>query len=266
MSFKRYGVHEIAIVIMAVQQPFGQKKLPTSIRRKKFQDIKKPKSLGEFLLTTLLGGLLVLLPITIFIFLVQFVFRIIAKVIKPITLIFSSVEMATFIADILAFVIVVAFCFAVGLLFRTRSGNTIIRYFNTQYLSKLPFYSTIQEIVQQLFGKKESSFSQVVLVDVFDTLMTGFVTDEHPNDIYTVFVPTAPNPTNGFVFHVKKEKLIFTTVKPEDAMRTVIGVGTGSSVLFAKETEMEAQLEANQKNITITTNPAENEVELKIKE
>ncbi|MEL6944524.1 MAG: DUF502 domain-containing protein [Bacteroidota bacterium] len=201
--------------------------------------MKRPKNFREFLTTTMIGGFLVLLPITIFIFLVQFVFRIVARVIEPIAGFFSNVQMVTFVADLLAFVIVVAFCFAVGLLVRTRSGSAIIKYFNTFYLSKLPFYNTIQEIVDQLFGKKENSFSQVVLVNVFDTLMTGFVTDEHPNGIYTVFVPTAPNPTNGFVFHVKREKLVFTDVKPEDAMRTVIGVGTGSTVFFQEEAEDE---------------------------
>jgi len=253
---------------MSTKQTIARKRLPAPTKRNnQFKNMKRPRSFKEFLTTTMIGGFLVLLPITIFIFLVQFVFRIVARVIEPIAQFFSNVQMATFFADLLAFVIVVAFCFGVGLLVRTNFGNTIIKHFNTQYLSKLPFYSTIQEIVQQLFGKKESSFSQVVLVDVFDTLMTGFVTDEQPNGIYTVFVPTAPNPTNGFVFHVKKEKLIFTDVKPEDAMRTVIGVGTGSAVLFQEKEKMKAKLEdANDQNMTITTNPAENEVKLKIEE
>ncbi|MEM9888156.1 MAG: DUF502 domain-containing protein [Bacteroidota bacterium] len=192
------------------------------------------KKLITFLTTTLLGGVLVLLPITLFILLVQFVLRIATRVIEPIAAIFSNASLAPLIAYLLAFAIVVAFCFVVGLFVRTRSGNAVVRYFNRYYLSKLPFYNTIQETVRQFFGKKGSSFSQVVLVDVFDTLMTGFVTAEHENGIYTVFVPTAPNPTNGFIFHVKKEKLIFTDTKPEDAMRTVIGVGTGSGILFRK--------------------------------
>ncbi|MEM8528471.1 MAG: DUF2208 family protein [Bacteroidota bacterium] len=252
---------------MSTKQKITRKQLPTSTKKNQFKDMKRPKNFKEFLTTTMIGGFLVLLPITIFIFLVQFVFRIVARVIEPIARVFYSVEMADFLANLLGFIIVVAFCFIVGLLVRTRSGKTIVRYFNTFYLSKLPFYNTIQEIVQQLFGKKENSFSQVVLVDVFDTLMTGFVTDEHPNGIYTVFVPTAPNPTNGFVFHVKKEKLIFTEVKPEDAMRTVIGVGTGSAVMFKQKEKMEEKLDnSKEKNITITTNPEENEVQLKIKE
>ncbi|MEN0045540.1 MAG: DUF502 domain-containing protein [Bacteroidota bacterium] len=250
---------------MAKQKIARRPLLAPTQKKKQFKNMKRPRSFREFLMTTFIGGFLVLLPITIFIFLVQFVFRIVARVIEPIAKFFSNVQMATFFADLLAFIIVVAFCFVVGLLVRTNFGNTIIKHFNTQYLSKLPFYNTIQEIVQQLFGKKENSFSQVVLVNVFDTLMTGFVTDEHPNGIYTVFVPTAPNPTNGFVFHVKKEKLIFTDVKPEDAMRTVIGVGTGSAVLFTEKEKMEEKMESSsESNITITSSPEGNEVKLEV--
>ena len=78
-------------------------------------------------------------------------------------------------------------------------------------------------------------FSQVVLVKVFnsETLMTGFITEEMDDELFTVFVPTGPNPTNGFIFHVKRNQLVFVDTKPEDAMRTVIGVGTGSHILFS---------------------------------
>lgn len=194
---------------------------------------KVPRSFQKFFTTTLLGGILVLLPIVLFLFVIGFVFRMVVGLIRPITLIFSSADMAPFIANVLGLIIVVLFCFLVGLFIRTRSGRELFIYFDKNYLAQLPFYSTIQQTVQQVFGKKESSFSQVVLIEVFGGLMTGFVTQEHANGLYTVFVPTAPNPTNGFVFHVKKEKIVFTEVKPEDAIRTVIGVGTGSQILFS---------------------------------
>ncbi len=89
--------------------------------------------------------------------------------------------------------------------------------------------------MRQFFGAKKTPFSQVVLVDVFDngSLMTGFITDDEiKEDFFTVFVPTGPNPTNGFIFHVKKDKVKYLDTRPEDAMRTIIGMGTGSRILF----------------------------------
>jgi uncharacterized membrane protein len=73
--------------------------------------------------------------------------------------------------------------------------------------------------------------------------MTGFVTEEVGNDLYTVFVPTAPNPTNGFVFHIPASRLQFVEVKTESAMRTVVGMGTGSSCLFVTEDENKKEIE-----------------------
>ncbi len=63
--------------------------------------------------------------------------------------------------------------------------------------------------------------------------MTGFVAEQLSPNMYSIFVPTGPNPTNGFIFHVPEEKIQFVDAKPEDAMRTIIGVGTGSSILFS---------------------------------
>jgi uncharacterized membrane protein len=48
--------------------------------------------------------------------------------------------------------------------------------------------------------------------------MTGFVTDQVGTDIYTIFIPTAPNPTNGNIYHVPKESLTFLSVDTQVAM------------------------------------------------
>ena len=58
--------------------------------------------------------------------------------------------------------------------------------------------------------------------------MTGFITDQINDTLYTIFVPTAPNPTNGNIYHVPKELITFLDVSTQDAMRTVMGMGTGT--------------------------------------
>ena len=116
---------------------------------------------------------------------------------------------------------------------QTRFGNQLVSYLENRLLTRLPFYTLIRDTVQQLFGNKETPFKRVVLVNVFnsDTLMTGFITAEM-EDYLTVFVPTGPNPTNGFIFHVRQDQVQSVDIKPEEAMRTIIGVGTGSGILF----------------------------------
>jgi uncharacterized membrane protein len=65
--------------------------------------------------------------------------------------------------------------------------------------------------------------------------MIGFISAEtnEGGGMYSVFVPTGPNPTNGFIFLMEKEQVTFLDIKSEEAMRMIIGVGTGSEKLLA---------------------------------
>jgi uncharacterized membrane protein len=191
----------------------------------------------HFFVTTLIGGAVVLLPLVIFIFLIRLVVQFVDGILQPLSRIIGpNSDLPEIILDIIALTVVIAFCFAVGLLIRTRMGRSLMRYIEVEWLDKLPAYRTIRDIVQQFTGAKQTPFKTVVTVDVFNTgtRMTGFITDQPEKGLYTVFVPTAPNPTNGFIFHVSKEQLEFLDAKTEDAMRVVIGMGVGSNKILDK--------------------------------
>lgn len=197
------------------------------------------KRLKNFINTTLLGGFIVLLPLAIVALLAKSILGIISKMLLPIaTLIHRvlNVEFPPIFYNVVAFVLVVLLFFLLGLFVRTRIGKNIFESFERKYLAKLPLYSVIKKTVQQFSGVQKMPFSEVVLVDAYGSgvLMTGFLTDSNPElGIYTVFVPTAPNPTNGFIFHVQEHQIIHTpNIKTEDAMRTIIGMGVGSEQVF----------------------------------
>lgn len=190
----------------------------------------------RFFITTMIGGLLVILPITIFVALVRLIFNFISAIIGPIGEIFNfSNDIAQWIVNLISLAIVIVVFFMVGLIVRTEFGNKFFKNLEERALMQLPLYKVIRDTVRQFIGVEKMPFSQVVLADVFANgiWMTGFVTDEHPNDYYTIFIPTAPNPTNGFVFHVHISRLKFLDVKSEDAMSSIIGLGIGSKVIFA---------------------------------
>jgi len=188
----------------------------------------------NFLFTTLIGGVTVILPVVIFAWVIKIIIQLVGAVIAPLTYLIRF-DIPPLVIDLIAIVIIVLACFATGLFIRTRVGNAVYSYIEKHWLERLPVYSSIRDIVQQFTGKKRTAFQQVVLLSPYGsaTLMTGFVTDENGDD-FTVFVPTAPNPTNGFVFHMKREQLTFVDVKTEDAMRTVVGMGAGSQELMKK--------------------------------
>jgi len=65
-----------------------------------------------------------------------------------------------------------------------------------------------------------------------DTLMTAFVTDEHSDGSFSVFVPTGPNPTSGLIYYLKGEWVHLIDVPVEDDMRSIISCGAGSARLI----------------------------------
>lgn len=193
------------------------------------------RRIRRFVMTTIIGGLVVALPVTLFILIVRLIFNFITSTLAPIGRILPfSDDTAIWLVQLISLIIIILFFFLIGLLVRTRSGKDLIQNMEDHLSSRLPLYKVIRDTVRQFVGTEKMPFSQVVLADVFGngTLMTGFVTDELGNGYFSIFVPTAPNPTNGFVFHVHESNLKFLDTKPEDAMRSVIGLGIGSNVVF----------------------------------
>jgi len=192
--------------------------------------------LKSFLITTVVGGFVVVLPIAILVAVIQILYRFVSNLVSPMRgLIHFSGGAETWIVDLISVLIIVGAFFVIGLIVRTSIGRRIHDLIERRLLSQIPLYPTLRNTVRQFFGQKKMPFSRVVIAKVLGARMTGFVTDERRDRTYTVFVPTAPNPTNGFVIHAKERELEFLDVRPEDALRTIIGMGTGSYMLFGHE-------------------------------
>ncbi|HKK74267.1 MAG TPA: DUF502 domain-containing protein [Saprospiraceae bacterium] len=213
---------------------------------KQGQEKKKRASFGKrlrrFFMTTVVGGLVVVLPITLLVIVVRWIIVFIVQTISPIKqLIQLPEELADWVLDLTAFGIVLGAFFLIGLIVQTNLGKQSIALIENQLLAQLPFYTTLRDTVQQFLGNRETMpFSQVVSVDVFGntTRMIGFISEEMDDGRLTIFVPTGPNPTNGFIFCVSKEQVTRLDVRPDEAMRVVVGVGTGASNLFPIKKEL----------------------------
>ena len=192
-------------------------------------------STKSFLFRTFFHGLVLILPTVIILFLLSLIFKFVFNLVSPISaLLNGNAEKHSFLINVLALLILLGLIFIIGLILRNTARKRYFKTFESKYLLQIPLYSTVQEIIAQFTGLKKMPFSQVVLVDAFNTgvLLTGFVTENNYGDIFTVFVPTAPNPMNGNIYHVPASQLKFLEIEPEKAMRSIVGMGTGSSILF----------------------------------
>lgn len=193
------------------------------------------KGLGAFIKTTLLGGIVVVLPAAILVIVFSWIYKFAIGLIHPFTrVLIAQSNLPKFTADVIVIFLIVMACFLVGILVKTKAGGLMYHSFEKKILKATPGYSLTKDIVAQLLGKKSSPFSSVALVKLFgsETLATGFIMDSHPDGSYSVFVPTAPNPTSGVIYHLKSEYVHPVKVGVEDAMRSIISCGAGSEKLM----------------------------------
>ncbi len=140
----------------------------------------------------------------------------------------------------------------VGFLTANFIGRTIVGY-GEDLLSRMPFvrnlYSGLKQIFQTVFSEKETSFEQVALIEyprkglwalVFIATDTrgevDVVLKENGQETVSVFLPTTPNPTSGFLLFVPKEDMHIMDMTVEQAAKLVISAGlVAPDVETAKE-------------------------------
>jgi len=131
----------------------------------------------------------------------------------------------------------------VGEFMRYKSGRILAR-FAEWILLKLPIlssiYSTSRQIGEALWTPKGNMFRQVVLIEYprKGIYTIGFLTNENKKEwelsvktnkqLLSIFVPTTPNPTSGFLLFIPREDCQFLDMKVSDGMKLVISGGVGT--------------------------------------
>lgn len=191
-----------------------------------------------------IGGVVVLLPMAILGLFFRAVFRFVTELIQPITnVVAKTTGSPELLSSISVLIIILLVCVVVGYLTSTSIGIYMHSVFDNKLKVLAPGYKMVKEVVNQLFGDKANSpFSSgsVAEVKVFgesvSTTVTAIVTSRHADGRMTVFVPTGPNPTSGFIYHVDECLVkILPGVKAETALRTIISCGAGSAELFGSQ-------------------------------
>ena len=98
-------------------------------------------------------------------------------------------------------------------------------------------YSGSKQIAETVFAQSETSFDRACLVEYprpgiwavafVSTTTKGEIDRRIPRDepLISVFLPTTPNPTSGFLLFVPREEVIFLDMSIEDAAKLVISAG-----------------------------------------
>lgn len=191
-------------------------------------------------------GLVILLPLTLTILIVAFVVNFLTKPFMGFVVkVFAETKIQQIHPHLLKYgsqiVILIGlflFTLILGIFARWFIFKALIRT-SDKILHKIPLvnkvYKTTQDIVNTLFITDKNSFKQVVMVPFpyVGLYSIGFVSRKSPDtcsnavnkDLISVFVPTTPNPTTGFLLLFKKEELIYLEMKTEEAIKYIVSCG-----------------------------------------
>jgi uncharacterized membrane protein len=119
-------------------------------------------------------------------------------------------------------------------------GRTVVRY-GERLLDQMPVvrnvYRALKQIFETVLSQSNQSFRQVGLIEyprkglyalVFVSTQTRGEVAERAGgggDMLSVFLPTTPNPTSGFLLFVPKDDIIILKMSVEEAAKLVISAG-----------------------------------------
>lgn len=196
----------------------------------------------SFIWLTLLGGFTVVLPIGILLLLTRWLYGAVSSMVEPVTQWLAPLlGWPLPLVNGLVLLAMLALCCLIGLFVKTRVGAWVHR--QTERLLKriAPGYKTISDLVTQFFGGGSSSSllsGEVALAHLYGkaspVTVTVIVTARHDNGFFSVFMPTAPIPTSGVIYHLPADCIeLQPHISVETAMKTVIACGAGSQIFTA---------------------------------
>ena len=193
----------------------------------------KKNKLKKYLLT----GLFAILPISITVFVIKYIFMKIAEPAEGLVIILLNkigiIQPSTYVLYILSFLIMLLIIIILGILISNIFGRRLFSYFEELFAS-IPLVSNVYKTIRQIlntFNKDENiSFQKVGRIEYprKGTWAICFITGETKgknNEYYNVFIPTTPIPTSGYLLYIKKSDLVEVNISVEEAMKIIVSGG-----------------------------------------
>ena len=187
------------------------------------------RALAEFTKTTLVGGILVIVPLWLSVLLLVKAIGGIFALLSPVT---ATLPDDMHLRRIVALVIVVVACFIAGLVVRTGPGLRAKSVLDRYLLERSPGYTLLRGLAGRITGHEEGATFAACLVEIEDALVPAFVVEEHPDGRYTIFVPSVPTPAAGTVYILEAARVHLVDVPFTKAVSVISKWGAGSRELL----------------------------------
>lgn len=188
------------------------------------------KKQAAFVLSRLAAGLLIVAPIYLACLLLLKVASSLIGLVEP----FSNVLPEWMPgAQILSLLIVLIFCFVVGLAVSTSMGHSTWKRMERSLFQKIPGYALFRSLTQQMAGSTQETAWKPALAEIEEALVPAFIIETLGDGSFTVFVPSIPTPLAGAVYILAANRVHPVNVPFTQALRAVSHWGSGCRDLVA---------------------------------
>ena len=183
----------------------------------------------DFIKVTVSGGLLMLLPLVICIWALAKIINFLRKVVEPIAHHFPIQVAGLGKETILALLILLVLSFLAGIFMHSPAAKQVKKILEENVLVFIPGYTYIKALTTDRLSAGEQSTWRPATILVDDNEVLCFITDESEH-YYSLFLPSAPEPTSGTVCVRRKNnvRLLPCTVSEAIRMLKTFGAGAGN--------------------------------------
>ena len=188
------------------------------------------KALKEFIKTTIVGGIVFLVPLILMILVLRHAMEFAGKIAGPIAALFPENRIAgVALATIIAALVLLLLSFVAGLLARTDVGRNLGRWLEDSLLGNLPQYRMVKTMAEGLAQVENSQNLRPALVSIEGGWQLCYLLEEVRAGWVAVFLPQSPTPMSGTVMYMPAERVRPLDMPIGEAMLLVKRLGAGST-------------------------------------
>lgn len=186
----------------------------------------------------LLAGFLVWIPVLVTIFVINFIVSLLDKSLALLPASLQPLNIFGWDVPGLGVIFSLLILFFTGMFVTNFLGKRIFHMWN-RFVDRIPIirsiYTGVKQVLETIFSPSGKAFRKVLLVEyprkglwsiAFQTGETSTEVTKYVNqDMLTIFIPTTPNPTSGFLMMIPHEDAIVLDMSVDQALKMVISLG-----------------------------------------
>ena len=189
--------------------------------------------LSKAVTTTLIGGVVFLLPVIVVITVVGKGLVLLADVVAPVAKHLPEGEVGGVgIATLLTLGLLLLICYGAGVLARAAVGRRLTENFEDRLHALYPRYTVIKAMTQGLRSDAQAHALKPVLVTFDDHQYPAMEVERAADGRVVVFMPGAPDPWSGSVVVVAAERVVALDANLSALIRSLKGLGRGCTSLL----------------------------------